>query len=62
MPKTEAQKRAIRNYMKHRVKSKMVHFYPKDKELYDYMHEQPNMNAYILDLIRADMEKNKNKA
>lgn len=59
MPKTEAQKRAIRNYMKNRVKSKMVHFYPKDKEVYEYMHSQPNMNAYIVNLIREDMNKNK---
>lgn len=55
---TEAQKRAQRNYIKHNVKRFIVNFYlssDKDKEIYEWLQSQDKMNAYVKDLIEADM-------
>ena len=53
---TEAQKRAVQKYEKDNVKKKIVRFFPKDADLLEWLEQQPSQNAYILDLIRRDME------
>ena len=56
MPATEAQRRANLKYLREKVKSVNVRFYPDDRELWDFLGEQPNKQGYIRGLIRADME------
>ena len=53
---TEAQKRAVQKYERENVKKILVRFYPKDADLLEHVKKQPSQNAYILDLIRRDME------
>lgn len=53
---SDAQKRAHAKYQQAKVKKKLVRFFPKDKDLLEWLEQQPSQNAYILDLIRRDME------
>lgn len=53
---TQAQLRANANYRKHNVKTVAVPFYPKDKELYEWLCLQPKKAEYIRELIRRDKE------
>lgn len=53
---SDAQKRAHAKYQQEKVKKKLVRFFPKDKDLLEHLEKQPSQNAYILDLIRRDME------
>lgn len=59
--KTEAQKRARRNYEK-KLKQIIIRFYPKqeDQRLYEWIKEQENSTGYIKDLVTQDM-KNKGR-
>ena len=56
MPASEAQKRANAKYRREKVKSTTVAFYPQDSDLWEHLGRQPNKQAYIRALIRADME------
>ena len=53
---SEAQKRASAKYRKTSVKVFSLKFYPADTELYTWLQGQENMNAYIKELIRRDMQ------
>lgn len=55
--KDPATKRAIAKYQKEKTKQIGVRFFPADIELYDFAKSHENINGYIKDLIRADMEK-----
>lgn len=57
MALTEAQKRANNKYQKTKVTRVVVKFYPADAALLKKVKEQPQMQTYIKNLIRADMEK-----
>lgn len=57
METTDAQKKATAKWQKKNVTQRIVKFYPKDAELLKWLDTQPNKNAYILGLIRADMRK-----
>ena len=59
MPPSEAQKRATAKYVREKVRSLSIRFYPADYELLDWIKEQPNQQGYIRDLVRADMAKRK---
>lgn len=53
---SEAQKRAAAKYKRDNVKTKLLRFFPKDMDLYEWVEQQESQNAYILGLIRNDME------
>lgn len=59
MAMTEAQKRAHAKYQQEKVRKKLVRFFPKDQDILEWLEQQPSQNAYILGLIRADMEAHK---
>lgn len=54
---TDAQKIATRKYQRENVKQKSLKFYPKDYDIFEYLSGLERQNAYIMALIRADMEK-----
>lgn len=54
---TDAQRRATAKYKREHTRSKTVVFGESDYDLLDWVREQPNQNAYIKSLIRADMER-----
>ena len=56
---TEAQRRALNNYLK-KTKSVVVRFYPNDADeaMYAWLKSQENTTEYLKGLVRADMEKN----
>lgn len=53
---SEAQRKAQAKYQQEKVKKKLVRFFPKDQDLLEWLEQQPSQNAYILDLIRRDIE------
>ncbi len=57
---TEAQRKAKNKY-RDQGKRMTVDFYPSEADLIEHIENQPNKQGYIKSLIRADMEKNKNK-
>lgn len=57
MALTDAQKRANAKYARDKVKQVGVKFYPADEELYEWVKSRGNVQGYIKDLIRADMER-----
>lgn len=57
---TEAQRKAKNKY-RDQGKRMTVDFYPSEADLIEHIESQPNKQGYIKSLIRADMEKNKNK-
>lgn len=56
---SEAKRRANAKYRKNNVKTHTLAFYPDDKELYEWLCEQPNRSAYLRELVRQDMLKHK---
>lgn len=54
---SEAQLRASKKYQREKVKQKSLKFYPKDYDIFEYLSGLESQNAYIMSLIRADMEK-----
>lgn len=57
MAQTEAQRRASLKYVRKNVTQKAVKFYPADADLLEWLESREgSQNAYIKDLIRADME------
>lgn len=57
MPASEAQRRANAKYVREKVRSLNVRFYPADADLWEHLSAQPNKQGYVRDLIRADMER-----
>ena len=55
---SEAQKRASAKYTKEKVKTYTIKFYPSEKDIYEYLQQQPNKAGYIKELIRRDMQSN----
>lgn len=55
---TEAQKKAKKKY-RDSGKRMTVDFYPSESDLIEHVEKQPNKQGYIKNLIRADMEKEK---
>ena len=53
--KTEAQKRAKKNYLK-KGKRIVLDLYPSEQDLIDHIEKQSKKQTYIKDLIRKDME------
>lgn len=53
---SEAQRNAVKRYEAKNVTQRKIKFYPKDAELLEWYDRQPGKNAYVLGLIRADME------
>ena len=56
MALTEAQKRAQAKYVRETVKQTTLRFYPKERDLWDWLGAQENKAGYLKALIRADME------
>lgn len=57
MPQTDAQKRATARYVKNNVHTLSVRFFPKDKDLWEWIATQDNKQEYMRELVRQDMEK-----
>ena len=51
-----AQKKAVANY-RSKIKRFTTDFQPADLEIWEHLQQQPNKQAYIKSLIRADMER-----
>lgn len=62
MALTDAQKRANAKYARDKVKQVGVKFYPADEELYEWVKSRDNVQGYIKELIRADMERERRGA
>lgn len=56
---TDAQKRATAKYKREHTKTKSIIFNESEYDLLDWVREQPNQNAYLKALIRADMERSR---
>ena len=57
---SESQKRSTEKYQKNNTKLISVRVNKKlEPELLEWLESKPSMGGYILELIRADMEKNK---
>lgn len=56
MAYSEAMRRAQAEYRRKSVKQISVRFYPDTMELYEWAKAQGNAQAYVRELIRADME------
>ena len=57
---SESQKRSTEKYQKNNTKLISVRVNKKlEPELLKWLESKPSMGGYILELIRADMEKNK---
>ena len=54
---TAAQLRANAKYAKANVKRVGVSFYPSERDIYEWLQEQPNKQGYVKTLIRDDMER-----
>ncbi len=52
---TDAQRRALNSYRKKSTKQIVLRFYPGEDELYDFVKSQPNVTAYLKELVRSDM-------
>ena len=61
MQTSEAQRRANAKYQKYNVKTHTLAFYPKDKELYEWLCAQSDRSAYLRELVRQDMQRHKQK-
>ncbi len=59
---TDAQKRATAKYKREHTKTKSIIFNESEYDLLDWVREQPNQNAYLKALIRADMERGRDEA
>lgn len=53
---TDAQKRAKSKYERQHVKQVKLVMYPTEKDLIEWLEQQPNKQGYIKELIRKDME------
>ena len=57
--KTEAQKKAENKYKKEKVMRTQLDFYSTDQDIIEHLKTVGNRQGYIKDLIRADMNKEK---
>lgn len=58
---TEAQKRADRKYKAEKTQQVIVRFYPTERDLVEHMDRQDNKQGYIKSLIRADIDRQREK-
>lgn len=58
---TEAQKRANAKYQKSNVKTITLKFSPVEADLYGHARSHGNASGYVKGLIRADMERGRDK-
>lgn len=56
---TDAQRRAKQKYERQHVKQVKLVMYPTEKDLVEWLEQQPNKAGYIKSLIRSDMEQKK---
>ncbi len=56
---SEAQKRATAKYAKTHAKRIVMTLYPKDHDLYDWMKSKGYSGAWLRDLARREMEREK---
>ena len=57
---SESQKRSAEKYQKNNTKLISVRVNKKlEPELLEWLESKPSMGGYMLDLVRADMERNK---
>ena len=52
---TNAEKKAKKKYNE-KVKKILLEFYPKDKQIYEYIRTKKTMQGYIKGLIKKEME------
>ena len=52
---TDAQRKALNEYRKRSTKQIVLRFYPGEEGMYEHIKAQPNVTAYLKDLVRADM-------
>ena len=57
MAASDAQKRANAKYLREKVKTLTLRFYPQHTDLWEHLREQPNQQEYIRELIRRDIER-----
>lgn len=57
MPTSDAQRRATAKYLREKVKTLSVRFYPSEAEIAEWLDAQPNKQGYVKRLIREDMER-----
>lgn len=57
MATSEAQKRAVKKYMREKTHSFTMRFYPTDEEVWEWLRSQSNKQGYVKGLIREDMAK-----
>ena len=57
MPVSDAQKRATAKYLREKVKTISIRFYPAEHDLFEWLDAQPNKQGYVKRLIREDMER-----
>lgn len=56
MTTSEARKRAAAKYRKEKIRQVNLAFYPKDADLIEFINAQENINKFVKDLIRKEME------
>lgn len=54
---SDAQKKATAKYKKKNVTTKGIAFYPADADLLAWLATKDNVQGYVKELIRSDMEK-----
>lgn len=54
---SDAQKKATAKYKKQNVTTKTLAFYPADADILVWLASKDNVQGYIKNLIRADMDK-----
>ena len=59
MARTEAQRRANAKYQRNNVKHMSMAFYPKDYDLYEWMKSKGYSGAWLRELARREMEREK---
>lgn len=57
MAVSEAQRRATSKYVREKVRTLTVRFYPADADVWEHLDAQENKQGYVRGLIRADMER-----
>ena len=59
MARTEAQRRANAKYHRNNVRQMTVAFYPKDYDLHEWMKSKGYSGAWLRELARREMEREK---
>ncbi len=51
----DSKTRAVSKYRRENVRQVVVRFFPKDRDLYEFVKSKPKISEYIINLIRSDM-------